>query len=460
MSPPRFVKDADTSVLMRLAHYAAGLRVDAMPREVVAKAKLCILDAISGCLTIGANMEGRSALSLALSHSSNGTATVYGTSVLCSPSDAAFVNAVSAAGTGRSDTHATSATHPGTAIVPAALAMAEATGRSGSAAIEAVVAGYEVMCRLGRALITPEFASVFRPTGMVAPTGAAIAAGLALGLDPKRLMHAASLATQTASGLNEWANAGTPELPFHSGFAARSGVDCAFLAEAGMVSASTILEGRAGLLAGYGALHRLAALTDGLGDDYQILQIVYKPAPACIYVQTPSQIAQRMVRDHSIDLTAIEVVQIHLSRAALMYPGCNDRGPITDPQAAKLSIQFGVASVLNAGGVFDSNWRDFADPRVNAIASRCELIEDEVLTAAAPRQGGRICIRLRDGKVIEDRQDDFLSMSGTDLVERFAKVAEPRLGRAQCMRMIAAIEGLEDLPDVRELTAGLRVASG
>jgi len=444
------------SALETLAHYTAGLRLASLPADVVAKAKLCILDAISGCLTVGTNLESDCALAIAASRGgAAGSATVIGTAVRSSAADAAFVNAVSAAGTSRSDTHPATATHPGTAIVPAVLAMAEACGRPGSAVIEAVVAGYEVMCRLGLALVTPEFATVFRPTGMVAPTGAAIAAAKVLGLDPRRMMHAASLATHTASGLNEWAAAGTSELPFHSGFAARNGVDCALLAEAGMVSARTILEGSAGLLAGHGALGRAWLLTEGLGDDHLILGVVHKPAPACIYAQTPCQLARRLVLEHGLDADAIRSVVIRVSRAAAMYPGCDDPGPIADAQAAKLSIQFAVASVLVARGVFDSNWRNFTDARANALSARCTVEADEGLSAAGPRQASRIVVTLHGGRVIEASQDDFISMSPSDLVERFRSAADPRLGVPARMRALELIDRLERLEDVGELAAAL-----
>ncbi|MBO9355889.1 MmgE/PrpD family protein [Bordetella petrii] len=446
----------DAAVLDHWASFAAGLRARDLPAEVVGKAKLCLIDSLSGSLTVGAMLEDRCALALAEQRGAAGRATVIGTGVMTSPSDAAFVNAVAAANTSRSDTHPATASHPGTVVVPAALALAEARRRDGSALIEAVVAGYEIMCRLGLALITPEFAAIFRPTGMIAPTAAAIAAGRAAGAEPVALRHAASLATHTASGLNEWANCGTSELPYHSGFAARNGVDCALLAEAGTVSAPTIIEGRAGLLAGYGALGRAAALTAGLGREFHILDVIHKPAPACVFVQTPSQVAFQLVQD-GVTAEDIEAIEIRVSRGAAMYPGCDSPGPVTDRQAAKLSIQFAVASVLAAGGIFDANWRDFEGGRANALAARCKVVIDEALTAAFPAQGCHIAARLRDGRVARAGQADFMAMADGDVVERYARLAAARLGEERSTRAVELIERLETLDDVGELTACLRL---
>ncbi|MBV9562082.1 MAG: MmgE/PrpD family protein, partial [Bradyrhizobium sp.] len=96
-------------------------------------------------------------------------------------------------------------------------------------------------------------------------------------------------------GLNEWTNAETSEIAFHSGFAARNGVDCALLGELGARAAPSVLEGKAGFLAGFGAHERANRLTDNLRDNYRILEIVHKPAPACIFVQSPTQVALSLV---------------------------------------------------------------------------------------------------------------------------------------------------------------------
>ena len=441
------------SALDQLASYACDLNVSTLPPEVVAKAKICIIDALSACLTIGSILEGKCALTVASMYDTAKIATIFGTCNRVLPADAALVNGTSAAGTGRSDTHAATASHLGMVIIPAVLALAEARRCGGGAVIESIVAGYEAMCRLGAALITPKFATIFRPTGMIAPTGAAIAAGRVIGLDPSQLMNAASLATHTASGLNEWANSGTSELAYHAGFAARNAVTCALLAEAGTVSASTVLEGQSGLLAGYEALERSHLLTRSLGVGFKILEIVHKPAPACIFVQTPSQVALDLVRRNDIDPRDIEAIRIHTCRAGAEYPGCNDPGPITHAQAAKLSIQFGVASVFAARGIFDSNWLDFTNAQVNDLACRSTVIIDDELTSAFPgRQGCKIMITMKDGKAFKAEQNDFVSMPDQQIIERFVRVAEPKLGKAKSDRVIQLVADLERVDDIHELT--------
>jgi 2-methylcitrate dehydratase PrpD len=439
------------SALDEMARFSAALTLGSLPPDVIAKVKDCVVDALSACLTVGARLEGQCALALVRSRPA-AAATVFGTPDRATAADAAFVNAVTAFGTSRSDTHTGTASHPGSVVIPAVLALAEARCLPGVTVIVAIATGYETMLRVGEALITPEFARIFRPTAMMGPTGAAIAASRVLGLDQACLVNAASLATQTACGFNEWSNAGTAELAYHSGTAARNGVDCALLAEAGAVAAPSVLEGPAGLLAGFGALDRADRLLAGLGSDYRLLDITHKPAPACIFVQAPCQVAQRLVRDRRLDGSRITAIEVRVSEAAARYPGCDDPGPILSAQAAKMSIQFAVAAVLLHGAILDHNWSEFSDPAVNALAARTRIVADG---AAGP--GCRIAVTLDDGRVEVAEQNGMDPMSANDLLERFMQAALPRIGGPAARQVLDLIDGLERVEDVSVLARALAV---
>ncbi|MBI3708424.1 MAG: MmgE/PrpD family protein [Proteobacteria bacterium] len=449
---------AATPALATIASFATSLRVEALSREVVEKAKTCIIDALFGNFLLESDPRAQAALRTISIDQPGHSAVVVGSRHVAAPADAAFVNAVSTAATDRSDTHPPTATHPGIVVIPAALALADHRHRNGASLLEGVVAGYETMCRLARALVTPELAAIFRPTALVAPTAAAVAAARVLGLAPAQMVAAVSLATQTAAGLNEWAHAGTGEHPFHAGFAARNAVASVLLAQAGVTAAPTILDGQSGLLAGFGARQRAHELTRALGQEFELLSIVHKPAPACFFVQTPCQLAQEVVRRGPIDPDSIASVEIRTTEAAARYPGCDNKGPIDAHQSAIMSIQFSVASVLAARGIFESNWKNFGDPTVNALAARCEVVADERLSTAFPaRQGASIRIVSRGGGNVEVAQEDFRSMSRDEVVARFLAFAEPRLGISRAAQVVACIERLELLDDVGALTGLLRL---
>jgi 2-methylcitrate dehydratase PrpD len=444
-------------VLATFASFAMGLRVEALPAEVVEKAKLCILDVLFGMFLINSDARAQAALRATSIDAVGHSAVVVGSRHRAGAADAAFLNAVSTAATDRSDTHPPTATHPGIVVVPAVLAIADQKGGDGASVIAAVIAGYEVMCRVALALVTPELAAIFRPTALAAPTGAAIAAARVYGLSREAMIAAASLATQTANGFNEWAHAGTSEHVYHAGFAARNAVTSVLLAAEGADAAPTLLEGPAGLLAGFGARQRAGLLTATLGREFELLRIVFKPAPACFFVQTPCQVAEALVRSGPLDPESIAAVEIGTTEAALRYPGCDNKGPIDAHQSAIMSLQFSVASVLVAGGILDANWRNFADPAINALAKRSVVIADPVLTAAYPaKQGARITVIGRDGRRLERTKEDFRSLSREEVVQRFLSHAEPWLGQARAREVVECVERLASLPDVRELTSLLR----
>ena len=139
-----------------------------------------------------------------------------------------------------------------------------------------------------------------------------------------------------------------------------------------------------------------------------------------------------------------------------MYPGCDDAGPVLDPQAAKLSMQFCVASVFVAGGIFDANWRNFNDLHVRSIANNSKVFIDDQLTAHFPaRQGSRIEVLLKNGTAISAEQEDFISMSYDDVVDRYMISAKAKLGEANANKVIELVDRLEQLADINTLMACL-----
>jgi 2-methylcitrate dehydratase PrpD len=448
-----------TPALAVLADYAAGLRLNHLPADVVAKARTCLIDTLFGCFLVGRDERPMAALRSVPLDGPRPASTIVGSRHRAAPADAAFVNAISTAASDRSDTHRPTAVHPGLVVVPAALALAETEGLGGAALIEAIVAGYEVMGRLARALVRPELVAVFRPTPLAGATAGAVAAARVLGLPASQIVAAAALNTHTAAGFNEWVHAGTGEHPFHSGFTGRNAVTSALLARAGATAAATVLDGPSGLLAGFGALARADGLTRDLGGDFEIRQVVHKPAPACFFVQAPCQVAERLVRDNGIRPQDIDRVEIRTTATAARYPGCDNAGPMVTQQDAIMSLQFSVASVLMHGRIAEDNWTDYADPSVAALAARSTVVEDALLTGAQPAQGVAVTLTLRNGWVLEERQDDFRSMSPDEVDARFLLHAEPCLGHERATRALAVLRSIEDLPDVRTLTGLLRAGT-
>ncbi|WP_083933999.1 MmgE/PrpD family protein [Sciscionella marina] len=429
-----------------LAGFCVSVATQRMPGDVIVKAKLCLADFLSAALV--SSEEARSAVkALGVSGGDEGAAQVLGAATRATAPTAAYLTSVSAAATARTDTHVESSSHPGMVLFPALLALAEQEDVPAGRLLSAVVVGYEVMCRLGSALITPGVAATFRPTGLTGPVAAAAACAHLLALDRHGTQGALGMAASAACGLNEWARAGTQEHVLHSAMAARAGVEAALLARHKLTAARGALEGEAGLLAGFGARHRSSRLIEGLGSGYAIRDIVHKPAPACIYVQGPCQLAEEIVRRHHPDWKRIEAVGIRLPEQAVRYPGCNNSGPVTDVVAAQLSVQFSVASVLVTGGIFDQNWKNLDDLGTKQLAARSRLTVDPHLTKEFPqRNGSHVEVLLDNGSTLVAEQDAFPSMTAVQIVRRFHLAVDPVYGRAGSQAILDCIAGLDRIP--------------
>ncbi len=441
------------TLLETFAGFAAGLDLGRLPPEVVRKAKLCIVDTVSACVTIGTTAGSAAALSLI---QPGGRSRVLGRPERTDPERAAFVNATAAAATIRTDTHPASASHPGMVVIPAVLACGEEAGISGAAALAGVVAGYEFMIRLGLAVITPDLAAIFRPTGLLGPGAAALAVSTATGLGRAETVRAVSLGCHSAAGFNEWVHAGTIEHIYHGGFAARNGITAVRLATAGAEAAPSLLEGRSGLLAGFSALGRADVMTQGLGQDFLVLDTVHKPAPACIFAQSPAQAALQLLGAHPIDPADIAGVEIVTSARAVGFPGCDNPGPFDDPPGVQQSIQFSVAAVLAAGAVHEQLWTGPADPLVAQIAACCRLRVDP--SDAGPRQPVHLVVQLKDGRALQSSVPDFVSMTEDEVIARYLRAATPVLGRARADEALDRILGLDAAADLNDVTALLAPA--
>ena len=204
---------AAVSHARRLAREAERHAREALPAEVGEKLKICILDFLACALEAADLPWSRQALSTVVATSPG--ASIVGAPLKATPADAAFVNAVLGHGLVREDMHVGSISHHGVVVWPVLLAVAQLAPVRGEQLLKAAGLGYQAGARLGRALFTPELARLFRPTGIVAPIGAALAGSHALRLTEDASVAAMAVAANTSSGLNQWPHTGGSEMYFH-----------------------------------------------------------------------------------------------------------------------------------------------------------------------------------------------------------------------------------------------------
>ena len=442
-----------------LAARVAGLRIDEFGLPVIDKARTCLFDLIGCAFEAGDKDCSRQAMATAgrIPADATGGATVIGSSQRLWPADAAFVNAVAGHGLVREDMHSASISHLGVAVIPAILALAQHRPARGHDFIAALIAGYEVGAKIGRAVMDPERARVFRPTGITGPLGAAAAGARLIGLDDAQTTSALAFAANSTAGFNQWGHTGGSEMFFHPGFAAGNAVRAVLLAEAGAFGSPSALDGESGLFAAHGkrGAARSVRLFDGAPE---IMAVYHKPVPACNFAQTACQAAIALARAGQCPVERIDEISIRVPRAGAIYPGCDFLGPYEHVLQAKMSIQYNVAAALLTGEAAESNFSLLQDPRLHRLLGMARLEIDEEMSRDYPlQQGGAVQVRLRGGQQQEVRLSDVVNATAQEVRERFRAAASARIGAEAAVRIEALIDGLEQLDEAGQLSASLGI---
>ncbi len=299
------------------------------------------------------------------------------------------------------DLHAGSVTHPACVVIPTAWLLRRRVHVRGHAFLHAVLAGYEVMTRVGEAL-GPAHYRTFHNTATAGVFGAAAAAAHLLGLDEDGWVWALGSAGTQAAGLWQFHEEGAMSKPLHAGHAAAAGLRAALLAHAGLTGPEAILEGEKGFFRALCADARPeAVLADAPG--WKLHETSLKPYPCCRHVH-PAIDAALEVREHLRG--DVPPVRVHV----LTYPAAldlTDRPLPRTPHEARFSIQYAVARTLLEGRPGLDAFEDAAlrDARVRALLERTTVAIDPSLAAAYPaRWGAAVEVETADGTVLHARR--------------------------------------------------------
>jgi 2-methylcitrate dehydratase PrpD len=420
--------------------------ISAAARE---KLRVCLLDFLACAFEAHTLPWARQAQGLATAGA--GPCSIIGTSIKAPAIDAVFANSVAGHGLVREDMHTGSVSHLGIVVLPPLLALAQQRRVDARSFATAAVIGYEVGGRIGRAIVTPEFARTFRPTGFTGPLAAAAACSRLLGLDETATANALSLAANFVGGQNQWPHTGADEMFFEAGVAARNGWTAARLAALGAYGSEKALDGEAGLLTAYRPDHRApeVRLFDG---EPEIMSVFFKPVPVCNFAQTPCLAAVALTKGDRFDPSEIVAVEVSASRAAKAYPGCDYPGPFARILQAKMSIHYAVASALLRGSVDEASYLKLDDPALLALAAKVTVHAGDDFTAAFPaKQGAEVTVRLKDGRILSHRLQDVVPADLDLIRRRFRSAAAKAIGADAARALEAAVDDLDRSTDVGAL---------
>ena len=362
------------SVARALARFVRALRLRDLPPAVVEQSALLTLDTLGSCLASSTMDYGESVSRTAISLGGAPQSAVIGTGTKVAPANAVLANGTLAHGLDFDDTREGAIVHTGCVAVPVALAVAEALASSGAAALEAVTAGVEVMCRVGLAVPGQFHARHFHPTSLAGSFGAAAAAGKLLGLDEDQIVRAFGICGSQAGGIIEYLGDGSWTKRLHPGWAAHAGVVAALLARDGFTGPERVFEGEHGFYAAFGGGHDTARLGEqvaSLGRVWEILELTYKPYPCGSIAHPYMDCAARLRERHRVRPEEIE--RIRCATAAgpvprLWEPLAAKHRP-KNGYAAKFSLPYLIAAILVKGRVGLAEFTDEA-ARDEAVLAR------------------------------------------------------------------------------------------
>src|SRR6266571_5369208 len=270
--------DVMPSAARRLARFVIGLRLDDVPSSVVTKAALLALDTL-GCALASTRYDfGRAAVQTAERLGGPQESTLVGSKVRVAAANAVLANATLAHGLDFDDTREDAIVHTGSVTVTTALAVGEALGASGRAVLEAIVAGVEVMCRVGLAVPGRFHARHYHPTALAGSFAAAAVAGRLHRLTEDQMVHAFGICGSQAGGIIEYLADGSWTKRLHPGWAAHAGLTAALLAQVGFTGPQTVFEGAHGFYQAFAGGHDetwLDELLTSLGRKWEIEQLTF-----------------------------------------------------------------------------------------------------------------------------------------------------------------------------------------
>lgn len=459
---------SEATIAATLADFVANLRVEAIPPEVLTRARHLILDAV-GIAHASAHYDfAHRALSAASELSDGyGDTPVIGLAARLQRRDAMLLNGILIHGLDYDDTHARGVIHATASCFPCALGVAAQVDADGEELLAAYVAGMEVATRLA-AVARGGFHQVgFHPTGLIGAFACALIAGRLFGLNARQLAMAQGIALSTAAGSMEFLQDGAWTKRMHPGWAAVAGVTAATLARHGFVGPRAAYEGRFGLFNSYlGPLAAdcdLSLATAGLGEVWEVAQVAVKPIPACHFTHACIDAAAELRRRHDIAPERIRQVRALVPREVVKTV-CEPVATKQSPQNsydAQFSIPYAVATALSKGrfALDDLDEAALRDERVLALARKVDYAIDP--DSPFPKYySGEVIVTLDDGRELRHREQINRGaadrpLDNREIVRKFdenmALVAA--LARAEAVR--ALVLALGQGVDARALQEGL-----
>src|SRR5215472_6257028 len=392
-------------VMQPLSGYMSEARSRPLPEEVVEKTKQHVLDTLAAMISGSELPPGRAALEFARSYGGQEVATVVASNFVCGPIEAALTNGMLAHADETDDSHSPSQSHPGCAVVPAALAAGERFGISGTHFLRAVALGYDIGPRFTMTLGGQRFeADSHWSTHSISPLfGAAAAASCAASLNAQQMRWMLGYTAHQSSGLGAWnRDSEHVQKAFHfGGMTARSGVTSALLVQAGWTGVDDILSGKDNFFAAYNPHADPAGLIDKLGGRYEVTRTNIKKWPVGSPIQAALDALVILRNQHRFDTVQIRQVSVRLAT--------DESAIVNNREIPDICLQHMIAVMLLDNTVPFASAHDkrrLKDAATLRERAKVQLVPDAELERLMPLRVAVVDVTLTDGSHATQRIDN------------------------------------------------------
>jgi len=427
-----------------------------LPGEVIEQAKYHLLDSLAAVISGSELPPGQAAQRYIREHGGSGGAiTVFGSALTAPPIDAALANGMMAHADETDDSHNESRSHPGCAVVPAALAVGEAYGIDGNLLLRAVTLGYDIGTRVVMAMGGAAFSyeSSLATHSIAGTFGAAAAAVCAAGLDARQIRWALGYAAQESSGITAWRrDTDHIEKAFvFAGMPARNGVTAALLVKSGWNGVDDIFSGPDNFFAAYAPKAQPDRLIEKLGERYEITQTDIKKWPVGSPIQAPLDAIEVIRSKRAFEADQVRKVTVRLAPSVANVV---DNRDIPD-----ICLQHMMAVMLVDKTVSFHAAHDKPRMQESAILkqrAKVNLVRDDELAKLLPVRETVVDVELQDGTKLSERVSAVRGtsrnpMTRDEVIAKARDLTAPVLGRDTSTRLIETILDVEAVTEVRNL---------
>jgi 2-methylcitrate dehydratase PrpD len=443
------------SVIKELSAYMSEASSRPLPAEVLEKTKHHILDTLAAMISGSRLLPGERAFQFVATYSSNGDATVIASKTVCGPIEAALVNGMLAHADETDDSHSPSQSHPGCAVVPAALAAGERFRISGAHFLRSVALGYDIGTRVTVTLGGQQFeAGSHWSTHSISPLfGAAAAASCAASLNAQQMRWMLGYTAQQSSGLGAW-NRDTEHIQkafLFGGMTARNGVTSALVVHSGWTGVDDIFSGKDNFFAAYNPNADPSGLIDKLGERYEVMRTNVKKWPVGSPIQATLDALELLRGQRAFDADQVQEVKIRLAT--------DEAAIVNNREIPDICVQHMLAVALLDQTVTFASAHDrtrMKDPAVLWEREKIRLVSDSDLERLMPLRVAILDVTLKDGTRLSRRVDNVRGtpenpMTREEVVAKARDLIAPVLGTTKCTELFAKVLDLESVGDLRDL---------